>query len=1015
MRDHEKRMRLSEAGLRPERGGTAMTAAMTNGSILALGATALWAVGTVGLGAAARAADVVVVEGDYLAKRNGGEARSVRQFMETVTSALSAAGIEYDASRDSAVEGEGALEGHKLAIFPHNSGMSPGEIEAIERFVERGGKIVLFYGLPQRLAALLGIESTGYVGGEQGRRLFRTVRFTDSPVRGLPPQMEQGSWNITSFEPLPGGAEVIGTWIDADGNDTGYAAVSMNPNGAMMNHVLTGTDAGAKARFILAVVGHFLPDVWPTAARRALLVSETIGRFDSIGDLTAFCESRGRLDALQPALEQAQALRAEARDLLDKQLYPEAIAKATEAKQALEEGYPRLYPPREGEMRAMWIHSPFNVDDWEQTCRHLRDCGFNAVIVNLCNAGIAYYPSQYLKTEDRAAQQGDQILRVLESCRRYGIELHVWRVNWRVSRNPERVRQIQDEGICGMSHTGEKGEWLCPSWPQNRQHEVDTMLEIVRNYDVDGIHFDYIRYANSNYCYCDHCRETFENLIGKNVEKWPQDVREGPLQEPYLQFRRDCITSVVREVSHRTRALKPWMKISAAVFGNWPSSRVSIGQDARLWVDKGYLDFVCPMNYTNDTERFGELVQAQVDAVAGKIPLYPGIGVWRHPSAATFVDQIALARELGADGFVGFCYETSSVQKYLTATGRSVTRGQTYMPHWAPKAAFRLPGGINTEHPRTYPLGRTVTVQVRLSTQSTLPQPLQRAWADLELRDTRGNVLADLGRLAADESAAVSEVSFEVPPGRSRLVLDGRMELADGSSRRFVKRSAVIVGLSEEGIRELKGIEEPPKIAAAGLKVGVTADGYGRAAIIEALADMPGVAPFELRRLSADFLNVCDVLVLAQLREPSALTDAVARGIERWVRGGGRILLTHDAVGYRQHPVIFPEVCSGEGIGSSRRITVVADHPVTAGLQTGDSFEHSYYDHIQLRAGGNTLVLARDPQEDGGKAVVVAARSGTGKIVASGLITGLADGDREVVPRGGELTLLQSAIRWLGE
>ena len=40
--------------------------------------------------------------------------------------------------------------------------------------------------------------------------------------------------------------------------------------------------------------------------------------------------------------------------------------------------------------------------------------------------------------------------------------------------------------------------------------ERDAMLEVATNYDVDGIHFDYIRYPASDHCYCDGCRTRFE-------------------------------------------------------------------------------------------------------------------------------------------------------------------------------------------------------------------------------------------------------------------------------------------------------------------------------------------------------------------------------------------------------------------------------------------------------------------------------------------------------------------------
>ncbi len=743
--------------------------------------------------AAASAADVVLVRGDYLAKQSAGEARSVRTFLDTVRQALSVAGVPCAVVGDADVENKGALAKYKLAIFPHNR-LSDGELAAVEKFVARGGKIIVFYGLQNRLAQLLGIRPTGWVGGPEGRSMFVTIRFTDSAVVGLPASVHQGSWNINSFRPLAGQAEVIGWWYNSEGKNSGYAAVSLGKNGVFVGHVLTGGDVAAKARFLLALVGHFLPQVWQGAAQRAIERSGAIGRFASLDELEAFCRKRGRLAAVQQALSACRNLRAQAQQLFRNNRWAEAYLQAEEARNVLVQDYPKIYPPRAGEMRAVWIHSPFNVDDWDAACAHLAKCGFNAVIVNMCNAGIAYYPSKYLKTEERAARESDQILRVLKSCRKYGLELHVWRVDWRVINNPERLQKLRAEGKLAVSYTGEPGEWLCPSWPENQKHEIDTMLEIVRNYDVDGIHFDYIRFNNANYCYCDHCRKTFEQLIGRKVQNWPDDVRTGPLREQYLQFRRDCITAVVKEVAEKARAIKPWIKISAAVFSDWPRSRETIGQDAKLWVDRGYLDFVCPMNYTNDTSRLGALTEAQVAAVRGQVPLYVGIGAWRHPDVTTLADQIALARELGADGFVCFCYENPAVQQYLTLTGQGLTAGKTYMPHWAPKVTFELPPGPDAAHPTTYPAGTKIQAKVTLTTEAKHKRRATRATATLEHRSTTGEVLLRAGELVAAPLPATKTVSLAVPQGRSRLVLEGKLELEDGTTVPFIARSAVIIG-----------------------------------------------------------------------------------------------------------------------------------------------------------------------------------------------------------------------------
>lgn len=117
------------------------------------------------------------------------------------------------------------------------------------------------------------------------------------------------------------------------------------------------------------------------------------------------------------------------------------------------------------------------------------------------------------------------------------------------------------------------------------------MLELVRNYpDLDGIHFDYIRYPDGNSCFCDGCRARFEERIGRKVENWPADTRTAELKDEWLQFRRDNITALVKLVHDEAKTLRPTIQISAALFGNWMSDRDGVGQDWELWCRNGWLD-----------------------------------------------------------------------------------------------------------------------------------------------------------------------------------------------------------------------------------------------------------------------------------------------------------------------------------------------------------------------------------------------------------------------------------------
>jgi uncharacterized lipoprotein YddW (UPF0748 family) len=317
----------------------------------------------------------------------------------------------------------------------------------------------------------------------------------------------------------------------------------------------------------------------------------------------------------------------------------------------------RAQPSKPGEFRATWIHSAYGIEGWgwDKTIATLKANGFNAIIPNLLWAGVAHYPSKVLPVSPQVAERGDQVAECLKACRKYGIEMHVWKVNHNLLHAPpEFVEKLRAAGRTQKNRKGEEVNWLCPSHPENFALERDSMLEVVRNYAVDGIHFDYIRYPDADACYCNGCRERFQRATGAKIEHWPEDVLTGKYAEPFGDWRREQITRLVRAVSQEAHQLRPGVKVSAAVFGNWESARRVVGQDAKAWVDAGYLDFVCPMDYESKDADFSKWVRSQVAAVNHKIPCYAGIGAHKLSGPEQLARQIQLSRDLGADGFVLF-------------------------------------------------------------------------------------------------------------------------------------------------------------------------------------------------------------------------------------------------------------------------------------------------------------------------------------------------------------------------
>ncbi len=112
--------------------------------------------------------------------------------------------------------------------------------------------------------------------------------------------------------------------------------------------------------------------------------------------------------------------------------------------------------------------------------------------------------------------------------------------------------------------------------------------------------------------------------------------------------------------------------------------RKSVAQDWPEWVKAGLLDFICPMNYTENDQAFTKLVASQLELVDGRTYIYPGIGATASRSklsADRVVDQIGITRKLGVDGFTIFNFHGTSAEPIIKAAGLGACRHRAVPPH----------------------------------------------------------------------------------------------------------------------------------------------------------------------------------------------------------------------------------------------------------------------------------------------------------------------------------------------
>lgn len=632
-------------------------------------------------------APIMIVRGDWYVRKCPGEAASVAARVATMAQNLRAIDASYNVCGDAELSSE-LLKGKRVVILPQNSEMPDAAVRVLGSFLRSGGKLISFYVLPAELRPVVGIKQ-----GEHIRQAytgaFASIRSSGGAILGLPELVCQRSWSVFQSRPADAKSSVAACWYSDRGENTGEPALIVSPNCIHMTHVLLSDDPAGKKALMLALTGHFMQEVWKRAARAALDRVGMVGPYQDRDELARALGAGAKADAgLRDTLEKGEQLRGRAEGQFGVGRFIESFQTAEEAQKLMIRAYCMAQSPREGERRLAWCHDPFGVTgmDWDKAIGILAGGGFTDIIVNMCWAASADYDSKVLPVAPEARSRGDQIRQCLAACRKHGVRLHVWRVCWNMgwSAPTDFAGKMKREGRTQVHFDGgAKDDWLCPSHPENQKLEIAAMVEIAKNYEVDGIHFDYIRYPGSTCCFCQGCRGRFESMIQRKVKNWPRAVKsDAAMGKKWLDFRRQNINSVVAAVSSSARVARPGISISAAVFSDWAVVRDDIGQDWKLWCEAGYVDFVCPMDYTANNREFETMVGKQL-GWAGKTPCYPGIGLSLWPPAdrmSRLVDQVNITRRLGTGGFVFFNFNRSEAEEILPLCGMGLTRKTSVPP-----------------------------------------------------------------------------------------------------------------------------------------------------------------------------------------------------------------------------------------------------------------------------------------------------------------------------------------------
>jgi uncharacterized lipoprotein YddW (UPF0748 family) len=330
------------------------------------------------------------------------------------------------------------------------------------------------------------------------------------------------------------------------------------------------------------------------------------------------------------------------------------------------------------EIRGVWVSDTTKLD-WDTATESLRRAGFNTIYANLASGGAAFYPNSHAMPSV-VHDMTDPVARGIELAHERGLAVDAKQiVTFMYKAPPSFQRQLLAanrvmRGPDGHPILQSGYTWLCPSVPANRALVESSVAEMVSKYPVDGIQFDYIRFCEQPCCFCENCRREFEQSIGTRVRHWPADVLEGPYVVKFNEWRQREITAFVQQLSNRARLARPGITVSAAVFPELDRAKEEKAQDWKLWLDRGYVDYVCTMTYSPDLREFESRIRKEQMWASARNKVVVGIGSWKFDRMSQLTAQIGATRQLGAPGFVLFSYDDSAARNFLPELGASTAR-----------------------------------------------------------------------------------------------------------------------------------------------------------------------------------------------------------------------------------------------------------------------------------------------------------------------------------------------------
>ena len=273
------------------------------------------------------------------------------------------------------------------------------------------------------------------------------------------------------------------------------------------------------------------------------------------------------------------------------------------------------------EMRAAWIATVVNIDmaagmdemefrDWAMSSLdELKALKFNTVIYQVKPTADALYPSklapwsQYITGDEQGTDPGyDPLEIMIDESHKRGMEIHAWVNPYRITMPNQTIESLADNNVAKLHPEWVlkygKQHYLNPGIPEVQEYLIDTVKELVSNYDIEAVHMDDYFYPYK--------------IAGESFPDQDTYEKYGDSFNSIDDWRRNNVDELVADINSEIKDIKDYVQFGISPFGVWRNiaddptgSDTQAGQtnyddlyaDTRQWIKDGSIDYITPQIY----------------------------------------------------------------------------------------------------------------------------------------------------------------------------------------------------------------------------------------------------------------------------------------------------------------------------------------------------------------------------------------------------------------------------------